>query len=163
MKVILVIVTAALAWLPCQAQLKGFSIGPYAEVAVPVGKFDEINKIGYGVGLGVDIRLGKIGLTGSAGYMYFDGKTVNNGLGDIEMPAINAVPIRVGIKYRIFSVLYAKLESGGAALTDSDEVAFIIAPGIGVRVLGLDVQLKYEVWATGETYRFWGLKAGINF
>ena len=40
------------------AQLKGFSLGPYAEVARPAGEFSETHKNGYGAGLGADIRLG---------------------------------------------------------------------------------------------------------
>jgi hypothetical protein len=163
MKVFFIVLTMTMAWLPGQAQLKGFSLGPFAEAGWPTGSFKETNKNGYGAGLGADIRLGKIGLTGSAGYMHFGGKTINKGDGDIKMPAVNAVPVRVGLKYRIVPALYAKLESGVAKFTGGNESAFIVSPGIGVRILGLDVQAKYEIWKKEETYSFWGLKAGINF
>jgi hypothetical protein len=163
MKVILITITMVLAWVTGLAQLKGFSLGPFAEAGWPMGSFKETNKNGYGAGLGADIRLGKIGLTGSVGYMNFGGKTINKGNRVIDMPSINAVPLRVGLKYRIVPALYAKLESGVAKFTGADQSAFIISPGIGVRILGLDVQAKYEVWKKEETYSFWGLKAGINF
>src|SRR5882757_4621100 len=84
--------------LQSKAQLKGFSIGPYAEMAWPIGKLDETNKNGIGAGLNADIRLGKIGLTGSVGYIHFAGKTIVANEGSVDMPAINAVPIRAGIK-----------------------------------------------------------------
>ena len=152
-----------MAWLPGQAQLKGFSLGPFAEAGWPTGSFKETNKNGYGAGFGADIRLGKIGLTGSVGYMHFGGKTINKEDGAIVMPSIKAVPVRVGLKYRIVPALYAKLESGVAKFTGGNESAFIVSPGLGVRILGLDVQAKYEIWKKEETYSFWGLKAGINF
>lgn len=163
MKSLLVIAAVLLTGVAAQAQLKGFSLGPFAEAGWPTGDFKEINKNGYGVGLGADIRLGKIGVTGSVGYMHFGGKTVHKVEGDIDMPAIKAVPMRVGLKYRIIPALYAKFESGVAKFTGGNESAFIISPGIGVRILGLDLQAKYEVWKNTQTYSFMGLKAGINF
>ncbi len=163
MKFVIVAVILTLAWLPGQSQLKGFSLGPFAEAAWPTGSFSETNKNGYGVGLGADIRLGKIGLTGSVGYMHFGGKTINTGDGFVDMPTIKAVPVRVGLKYRIVPALYAKVESGVAKFTGGSESAVIFSPGIGVRLLGLDIQGKYEIWKNQQTYSFWGLKAGINF
>ena len=152
-----------LACLSGQAQLKGFSLGPFAETGMPTGKFKETNKNGYGVGFGADVRLGKIGVTGSVGYMHFGGKTIFKAGENIYMPAIKAVPVRVGLKYRIVPSLYAKLESGVAKFSGADESAIIFSPGIGIRILGLDVQAKYEIWKKEHTVSFWGLKAGINF
>jgi hypothetical protein len=163
MKTVLVLVTAAITCSQASAQLKGFSIGPYIEVAKPTGRLDETNKNGAGVGLNADIRLGKIGLTGSAGFMHFPGKTVETNEGAKETHAINVIPIRAGIKYRLAPVLYAKLEGGMANYTNNDGSAFILSPGIGLRILGLDVQAKYETWINGGTRSFWGLKAGYNF
>ncbi len=163
MKAIIIILSVILAQFTIQAQLKGFSLGPFAETGWPTGNFKETNKNGYGAGFGADVRLGKIGVTGSVGYMHFGGKTINKAGENIDMPAIKAVPVRVGLKYRIVPALYAKLESGVAKFTGSDQSAIIFSPGIGIRILGLDVQAKYEVWKKEQTYSFWGLKAGINF
>ena len=145
------------------AQLKGFSLGPYAEMGWPTGDFQQSNKTGIGVGVGADIRLGKIGLTGSVGYMHFGGKTIAKTEGPVDMPAIKAVPVRVGLKYRLAPALYAKLESGVAKFTGTDESAIIFAPGIGVRLLGLELVAKYEIWKREQAYSFWGIKAGFNF
>lgn len=152
-----------LAVIAASAQLKGFGFGPYAEYARPTGSFSETHKTGLGGGLGADIRLGKIGLTGSAGYMQFGGKNMYTEAGNAKMSAVKAFPIRVGIKYRFVPALYAKLESGMAKFSGGDESAFIISPGIGIRLLGLDLQAKYEIWKADQTYTFMGLKAGINF
>ena len=145
------------------AQLKGFSLGPFAEIATPTGDFKATHKNGYGAGLGADIRLGKIGVTGSIGYMQFGGKSTHSEAGAIKYPSLKAVPMRVGLKYRIVPALYAKLESGVAKFTGGNESAFILSPGIGIRILGLDVQAKYEIWKADQTYTFLGLKAGFNF
>lgn len=149
--------------LPGFTQLKGFSVGPYVEAGWPTSHFQENNKNGYGAGFGADIRLGKIGVTGSLGFMHFGGKSLVKSNETIEMPSINALPVRAGIKYRIVPALYVKLESGVAKFTGGDQSAFIFSPGIGVRLLGIDVLAKYETWKASETYSFWGLKAGINF
>jgi hypothetical protein len=162
MKNILVL-TFLISGLTGSAQLKGFSIGPFLEAGWPTGNFKEKNKNGIGAGLGADIRLGKIGITGSVGYMHFAGKTINKEDGSVKMPAINAMPVRAGLKYRLAPSLYAKLESGVAKFTGTNESALIISPGIGVRILGLELQAKYEVWKNQEAYSFWGLKAGLNF
>jgi len=145
------------------AQLKGFSLGPFAEIATPTGDFKETHKNGYGAGLGADIRLGKIGLTGSVGYMQFGGKSIQVEGEQIKVAALKAVPMRVGLKYRFVPAIYGKLESGVAKFTGGDESAFIFSPGIGIRILGLDVQAKYEIWKADQTYTFIGLKAGFNF
>ncbi|MGZ8557334.1 MAG: outer membrane beta-barrel protein [Chitinophagaceae bacterium] len=163
MKTVLVLLSLILMLLPGQAQLKGFSVGPFAEKGMPTGSFKETNKNGYGAGFGADVRLGKIGFTGSVAYMHFGGKTINKAGENINMPAIKAVPLRVGLKYRIVPALYAKLESGIARFSGGDESAIIFSPGIGIRILGLDVQAKYEIWKREQSYSFWGLKAGINF
>ena len=145
------------------AQLKGFSVGPFIERAWPLGNFQEENKNGLGAGIGADVRLGKIGITGSVGYMQFGGKTIVKDGGTVSMPALKAVPVRAGIKYRLAPALYAKLESGVAKFSGTNESAIIFSPGIGVRILGLELQAKYEVWKAREAYPFWGLKAGFNF
>jgi len=145
------------------AQLKGFGFGPFVEAAWPTGNFKQLNKNGIGGGLGADIRLGKAGLTGSIGYMHFGGKTIYKENKSVEMASISAIPIRAGIKYRLVPALYAKLEGGMAKFTGTNESAFIFSPGIGIRILGLELQAKYEIWTKQETYSFLGLKAGFNF
>jgi hypothetical protein len=129
----------------------------------PTSDFEQTNKNGFGAGFGADIRLGKAGVTGSVGYMYFGGKTLHSGNETADMPSFNVIPMRAGLKYRLAPGVYAKLEGGVARFTDDNESALIFSPGVGVRILGLDVQAKYEVWKNDQTFSFLGIKAGFNF
>ncbi|MCW3073119.1 MAG: hypothetical protein JWP69_188 [Flaviaesturariibacter sp.] len=156
--ILFLIATFFLGIMPAQAQLKGFSIGPYVEGALPVGDFGDAYKSGIGAGLGADVKIPftKLGVTASVGYMHFEGK-------DGNPIKFNAIPIRAGLKYR-FSLVYAKLEAGVANITDDGGSAFIISPGLGVRILGLDIQAKYESWSKDKVSNgFVGLKASYNF
>ena len=162
MKSFLLIICCFLA-LISKAQLKGFSLGPYAEMAWPTGDFKTTHKTGVGAGLGADIRLGKLGITGSVGYMHFPGTSSSSPEGNFKNPALAAVPLRAGIKFRPIPLLYFKVEGGAANLTKDRGTAFIFAPGVGLRLLGLDLQAKYETWRKDENLSFWALKLGYNF
>ena len=159
----LILLFCAFGFNQAQAQLKGFSIGGYLESGWPTAGFEETHGNGIGAGLEADIKLpAKLGVSGSVGFMHFGGKTINTNLGTKKVQAINAMPIRVGLKYR-FPLLYAKLEGGVARLTNDPNQVYIISPGLGVRILGLDVQGKFEAWVRDETWSFWGLKVGYHF
>jgi hypothetical protein len=146
-----------------QAQLKGFSIGPYVERAIPIGIMEDQYQKGLGAGIGGDLKLpGKLGLTGSVGVLRFAGMNAETPEGFKNNKALMATPVRVGIKYRL-PLVYLKLESGNARLNDDKGNGFILSPGIGIRVLGLDVQAKHETWFRNENLSFWGLKASYNF
>ena len=81
-----------------------------------------------------------------------------------KYPVVAAFPVRVGLKYKLFGPLYVKLESGAANFTgDVSGSAVILSPGVGVRLLGLDIQGKYEAWFKDGTRGFFGLRAGFNF
>lgn len=155
------------------AQLKRFSIGPYVEAGTPVGDLADTHNTGYGVGLNADIKLiAGFGVTGSVGYMRFPGKkdvvlTIPGGTTTVDYPTLQAIPVRVGVKYKFpFPLLYLKVEGGVAKNVGKDEdknAPIIFAPGIGIRFLGLDVEAKYEAWYKEGTAGFFGLKAGYNF
>lgn len=153
-----------------QAQLKRFSIGPYVETGVPTGDFKDTHNAGWGGGLNADIKLiAGLGVTGSAGYMRFSGKSFDFSAVDGPVgkySALQAFPVRVGVKYK-FSIplLYVKVEGGTATYVgDYDGTAALFAPGVGIRFLGLDVEAKYESWfKDGDHVGFFGLKAGYNF
>ncbi|TWV97352.1 hypothetical protein [Chitinophaga pinensis] len=158
-----------------KAQLKGFSIGPYAEIGTPVGDFKDTHNSGFGGGLNADIKLiAGFGVTGSAGFMYFSGKSydifdVEGNRVSVKAESIKALPVRVGLKYKFgFPLLYVKAEGGSATFVGGDADAYkgtaaIFAPGIGIRVLGLDVEGKYEMWFKDGTSGFFGLKASYHF
>ncbi|MGJ7033779.1 outer membrane beta-barrel protein [Niabella hirudinis] len=150
-----------------RAQWKGFSIGPYGEYAVPQGEFGNNFNWGAGVGGAADIRLiKKLALTGSVGYMYFRGAERTDEAGNpYRVYDLKAVPVRAGLKYRLIPLLYVKLEAGSAKYSGNhyDGSAFILSPGVGLRVLGFDLQARYEAWMKDGTKSFVGFKAGWNF
>ncbi|WP_018628664.1 outer membrane beta-barrel protein [Niabella aurantiaca] len=162
-----VILFIAGAFLSAGAQWKGFSLGPYGEYAIPQGEFGENFNWGAGVGGTADIRLiKKLALTGSVGYMYFRGADRTDDAGNpYRVYDLKAVPIRVGLKYRLIPLLYVKLEAGSANYSGNhyDGSAFILSPGVGLRILGFDLQAKYEAWMKDGTKGFVGFKAGWNF
>ncbi|TWF41448.1 hypothetical protein FHW36_103252 [Chitinophaga polysaccharea] len=149
-----------------QAQLKRFSIGPFVEAGFPVGKFNDTHNTGYGIGLGADVKL-VAGLTavGSVSYFRFPGKDYTSNGSTYTYPNYNAVPIRLGLRYQLISLLYVKVEGGTVQYTGKNYngVGGLVAPGIGIRLLGLDVEAKYEAWFKDGTRGFFGLKAGYNF
>jgi hypothetical protein len=58
-----------------------------------------------------------------------------------------------------------KVEGGTVQYTGKNYsgIGGLVAPGIGIRILGLDVEAKYEAWFKDGTRSFFGLKAGYNF
>ncbi|MBA2746992.1 MAG: hypothetical protein H0U44_12265 [Flavisolibacter sp.] len=152
-----------LATLQAQAQLKGFSVGPYAERAWTTGDLQSKYENGFGAGIGADIKLpGKLGLTGSMGILRFGGKNIEHQGVNEKVKALMATPLRVGIKYRL-PIVYLKLESGTVKLNDGNGSALILSPGAGIRIFGLDVQAKYETWIRSNPYSFYGIRAAYNF
>lgn len=146
-----------------KAQLKGFGIGPYIERVWPAGSSANTLKNGLGAGLSADIKLpAKLGLTGSIGYLHFGGRSVNTENGTVKSPAVNAFPLRAGLKFRPVPFIYFKMEAGSANFTGDGGTAFLLSPGVGIRVLGIDLQGKYERWYDAAGTRFWGLRAGLN-
>ena len=143
-----------------QAQLKGFSFGPYLEAAWPRGNFANTHNTGIGAGGTANIRLGgHLSAIGSYGFLHF-GKTSSGGDGNIY--TVDATALRLGIKYRL-PLVYLKLESGTATLSHDHGSAVILSPGVGARLLGLDVQASYETWLKNENLSFTSLKVAYHF
>ena len=163
MKTTLLIFSLTILSQLAHAQLKGFSIGPYAERAWPRGNFATLYNNGLGAGVGADVKLpGKLSLTGSLGLIKFTGKEFQKEGVSEKMATLTATPIRVGLKYRL-PLVYFKLEGGSARMNDEKGGGMILSPGAGIRILGLDVQVNYESWIRTNSYSFWGLRASYHF
>jgi hypothetical protein len=145
------------------AQLKGFSIGPYIEAAWPAGNFKKMNGTGSGIGLTADINLpGKWSVTGSAGYLHFR-RPDDNRHSETTNETIKALPLRAGLKYKLLPLIYLKAEAGSARLLNDEGASFILSPGVGVRLLGLDIQGNYETWVRDKSTNFWSLRLAYHF
>lgn len=141
------------------AQLKGFSIGPYVEAAWPRGDFAQSNRNGIGAGLAADIKLGNhLAAMGSYGILHFGAQRGS----DFSGQTINARPLRLGLKYKL-PLLYFKMESGSAKLGSGMGNAVILSPGVGIRLLGLDLQGSYESWLGDQHMSFASLKLAYHF
>jgi hypothetical protein len=143
---------------PAFAQLKGFSFGPYIESAWPKGDLANTNGKGIGAGISADIKVfGKISAMGSLGIIHFG----RYGSGETTQP-LNASPLRLGVKYRL-PFIYLKMESGVVKFKNGEGSAPIISPGIGFRLLGLDIQGSYEAWLRSQGTSFSSLKIAYHF
>ena len=142
------------------AQLKGFSVGPYIEFGSPKGEFAKHNGNGLGIGVGGDFKLmKKLSVMGSFGYMRFGRE---GGLLDGKNSVVSAIPIRAGIKYKL-PLVYVKIESGVAKFNNDLPNALILSPGIGLRILGLDIQGSYESWLGDEGRSYAALRLAYHF
>lgn len=146
--------------MPAVAQLKPFGLGPYFEKAWLQGSSSENWNDAWGLGLSADLKLpGRLGVTGSAGYFMASGKTVEGR----RQPSLKAWPIRAGIKYRLFPAVYLKAEGGYASVNGHSRGSAIFSPGIGVRLLNIDIQAKMEQWWGAADLRSWGLRLALQF
>lgn len=152
------------------AQTKRFHIGPFADLAVPVGIFANDFKTGVGGGAGIEYQIAtKFHATASVSYLHFRGKTTPN---RYIVPDLGAIPASLGLKYYI-NRLYVKFDAGRASYTAKSgnpyggyyhKGAFTISPGLGVRIKHLDVQARVEIWKNSyNTTGFAGFRAGWYF
>lgn len=116
---------------------------------LPVGDLADRSSFG----LGGDLQYGynfdeSVGLTLSAGYNNFFGKTENN----IEYKDFGLVPVKAGVKYGIGSFyLHPQLgvaiptsETTVAGITGKYGAGFLYGIGLGTNVAGFDLSLRYE-------------------
>jgi len=149
--------------ISASAQLKGFSFGPYVEAAWPKGAFEQQQGNGFGLGVTADINLpGHFSATGSAGFLHF-----RKSIDSIHAPhtaksSMTALPLRAGLKYKL-PVVYLKIEGGAAKSLKGEASSLIISPGLGARILGLDIQGNYETWIKEGSKSFWGLRIAYHF
>lgn len=135
--------------------------GPYAELALPTGSMASRQASGLGTGLQLELRLPVgLALDGSAGYLRFPAAGVDSAAASV----LSAVPFRVGARFKFLPLLYVKLETGRVVyLHGAPGGAALWAPGLGLQLLGLDLEAKYEIWDAPQHQGFLGLKLAYLF
>ncbi len=144
-----------------------FSVG--LEAGLPMGDLKTSNNFGIGGSLQAEYKAAEnIGLTLSAGYLSFSGKTFTFDGTSVKGPAIGIIPILVGGKYYFTESVYGGVQLGMSFLSATgvpSSSAFTYAPGIGYNVSpNFDLQLKYQAASkNGSTLSFLGLRAAYSF
>lgn len=157
-------VTAVSAQSKTSVKKPVFSAG--IEAALPLGDF----KQGYKFGLGATVQgeypaADKVGLTLSAGYLSFTGKTVEF-LGEkYKNEAQGVIPVLAGAKYYFADNIYGHAQIGLSFFNHGVGSAFTYSPGIGIKASdNIDVLVKYQAASkSGSTASFVGARVAYTF
>jgi len=143
-----------------------FSTG--AELALPMGSFGDAYGLGLGASAQADYYVSdKVSLNLNAGYITYQGKTVDLGiLGSVKYPSFNVIPVMAGARYSITENFYGSAQVGLSfwSIDGANGSDFTFAPGIGYKFSKIDVQLKYNSIGTeGGSSDNLGLRVGYTF
>ena len=141
-----------------------FSAG--LETALPLGDF----KQGYKFGLGATVQgecavADKVGITLSAGYLSFAGKTVEFAGEKYKNEAQGVIPVLAGAKYYFTDNVYGHAQIGLSFFNHGVGSAFTYSPGIGIKASdNMDVLVKYQAASkSGSTASFFGARVAYTF
>ena len=147
-----------------------FSVG--VEAGLPLGDLKEGSSFGIGGSvMGEYAAAESLGLTLSAGYLTFSGKTIDVDGESFKSPSLNLIPVLVGAKYHFNDKFYGHAQLGmtfasvkveGVSASTS---AFTYAPTIGVTPSeNIDISVKYQAYSKGGgTTSFVGLRVAYVF
>jgi len=155
---------AATAQTTKNAKQPLFSAG--VELGLPIGDFKE----GYKFGIGVTVQgeypaAEKAGITLSAGYMSFAGKTFEF-LGEkYKNPAQGVIPVLAGAKYYFTEKVYGHAQAGVSFFNHGVGAAFTYSPGVGIKASeNIEVLVKYQgASKNGSTASFLGTRISYRF
>jgi hypothetical protein len=138
------------------------------EVGLPIGDFGDIATVGFGASLmGEYSASEKVGITLSAGFLTFSGKTVNlgGGVGSFKYGSTSIIPVLAGVKYHFNEKVYGQLQAGLSFFNNGGGSAFTYAPTIGVMASEkIDLSLKYQAATkSGGSLSFIGVRAAYTF
>nr|WP_067054420.1 hypothetical protein [Mucilaginibacter sp. L294] len=158
-----------------------YSIG--VEAGIPVGNFKDGHKWNLGGSLQADIPVAsQLFVTVNAGFNNVFGKkdiTVAGVTGDV--PNIQLLPVKAGLKYFVIPNLYVQGEAGAAFLLNKNETgvdkstAFVYAPQIGVQFpvsangnfidagVRYEATTKYTSGVDDSKISFLGLRVAYGF
>lgn len=143
-----------------------FSIG--VEAGLPLGDLKDASSFGIGgSAMGEYAAAENLGLTLSAGYMTFAGKTVES----VKGPSLNLIPVLIGGKYHFNDKIYGHAQLGmtfasvKVAGVSASTSAFTYAPTIGFTPSeNIDIALKYQAYTkNSSSTSFLGLRVAYVF
>lgn len=141
-----------------------FSAG--LEIGLPAGDFKEAHKLGLGVTIqGEYPAADKVGVTLSAGYLSFAGKTFEF-MGDkYKSEAQGVIPVLAGAKYYFTDDIYGHAQIGLSFFNHGVGSAFTYSPGVGIKASdNIDVLVKYQAASkNGSTASFIGARVAYTF
>ncbi len=137
------------------------------EVGLPIGDFNKVNSIGFGASvMGEYAATEEVGITLSAGFLTFSGKTYDlGGFGSVKGSSQSIIPVLAGVKYHFTEKVYGHAQVGLSFLNNGGGSAFTYAPTIGIMASeNIDISLKYQALTKNSvTLGFIGLRAAYTF
>lgn len=141
-----------------------------AEVAIPTGDLGEAWKLGLGGSLKAAFPVITNGdITVSAGYISFSGKEQTFMGQSFKNPAMNAIPLKAGFRYRFPGGFYLEPQFGYTIFkvkgAGESEGAFTYAGNVGYVINNMiDLAVRYEgASKEGATLSHIGLRAAYTF
>ena len=147
-----------------------FSVGP--ELSIPTGTFSNGWSFGIGGTAQVEVPVQQnFNVTGTAGVILYNGKTVGNGL---KNTSLTIIPIRVGGKYFFTSGIYGAAQLGIGIINRGNGTAFAYSPQLGYEFKtnsdkAIDLSLKYDGYSgknalkEGYTFSALGIRVAYIF
>lgn len=151
-----------------ETTIGSFSVG--FEAGLPLsGVLSDASSYMIGGSLKYDYPLStNTSLTFSGGLNYFAYKSSTKAaliaLG-LTQTGESFVPLKVGVKYFFDKAFYAEAQLGAAVSTEQNvSTSFIYAPGIGYKIGGgFDLGIRYEGWASGNSFSQAGARLAYTF
>ncbi len=143
---------------------KALKLSVGVEAGLPIGDAGDVYSFVIGGSAQGEYAIDKsIGLTLSAGYLNWSGKTVSG----FKVPSTGLIPVLVGAKYYFTPKVYghAQLGMSFASGNGASGSAFTYAPSVGYNITDqIDVAVKYQAASKdGFTTSFIGIRAAYNF
>jgi hypothetical protein len=115
-----------------------YSIG--VDAGIPIGDFKDAYKWNLGGSVQADIPVAsQLFVTVNAGFNNVFGKKDVAGIAGADVPNVQLLPVKAGLKYFVIPNFYVQGEAGAAFLLNKDKAgydkstAFVYAPQIGVQ------------------------------
>jgi hypothetical protein len=165
MKKLFFIMALTAASVAGYSQNSNVKFGVGLEAAFPLGNFGDAYSFGIGGSAQANFVLDPtLDLTLQAGYISFQGKTVNG----YKSPTIGYVPVLGGIEYKFTPQVFGSAQLGATFLTGNGAsgTAFTYSPGIGYKFTdNFNVLLKYTGYSekNSDNTGTIGLRLGYTF